>query len=119
MNSTLTVNAACKHIHDALNDIYADTLDLADLEPLFTDIIFAAFKTQPVHGVNVVRLLSDIVYNRIAAVATPGSKNSDRIGELLRECSLSFVDQMYGFSKDFSHYFSFESTAQSNPLQRL
>ena len=26
------VNTAYKHIHDALNDIYADTLDLANLK---------------------------------------------------------------------------------------
>ena len=87
------VNAAYKHIHDALNDIYANTLDLSDLESLFTDTTFAAFKTQSVHAVNVVSLLSDLVYDRIAAAANPGSTNPDRISEILRECSLSFVDQ--------------------------
>eukprot|EP00534_Pseudo-nitzschia_fraudulenta_P010407 CAMPEP_0201227104 /NCGR_PEP_ID=MMETSP0851-20130426/194961_1 /ASSEMBLY_ACC=CAM_ASM_000631 /TAXON_ID=183588 /ORGANISM="Pseudo-nitzschia fraudulenta, Strain WWA7" /LENGTH=77 /DNA_ID=CAMNT_0047516891 /DNA_START=734 /DNA_END=967 /DNA_ORIENTATION=- len=39
------VNATYKHIHDALNDIYADTLDLTDLEPPFTVATFAMFKT--------------------------------------------------------------------------
>ena len=93
MNSTLTSKppASIPTMHS--NDIYADTLNLTDLEPLFTDTTFATFKTQSVHGVNVVRLLSDIVYDRIAAVATPQSTNSDRISEILWACSLSFVNQ--------------------------
>lgn len=87
------VNTAYNLYHNALNDTYADTLDLTDLEPLFTDDTFATFKTQSADGVNAVRLLSDIIYSRIAAVSTPGSMNSDRIGEILETCSLSFVNQ--------------------------
>ena len=87
------VNGAYKHIHDALNDIYSDILDHADLELLFTDATLAAIKTQSSDGVNAVRLLTDIIYDRITVIATPGSTTPDRIREILDKCSLNFVDR--------------------------
>ena len=87
------VNASYKHIHDALNDIYANTLNRTDLETLFTNAGFTTFKTQSSDGVNAVLLLTAIIHTPITAIADPGSTNTDRNCEILETCSLSWVDQ--------------------------
>ena len=86
-------NAAYKNVHDALNDIYADALNHTNLEPFFTDTSFMTLKTQSANGINALHLLTDIIHACITAIANPGSTNSDSISEILRECSLSFVNQ--------------------------